>query len=175
MDRRLPAPTARGDGIAQPSGIVRDGGASWAVNTRWGVKFRKFLSCRSQAECPVNPYLAGVPLVFPGCDVLHPPFEKSTPQSKIDDPLNALARSWDGERHGDPWRNPARTEPRPPGIMQSRLVRRRSPGHNPRGPAIQASPGRSRIANGRWRIAVGLRRGATSRLPACNISSIGGT
>jgi hypothetical protein len=30
--------------------------------------------------------------------------------------LNALARSWEGEPHGEPWRNPARTEPRPPGI-----------------------------------------------------------
>jgi small conductance mechanosensitive channel len=36
--------------------------------------------------------------------------------------LNALARSWVGEPHGEPWRNPARTEPRPPGITQSCLV-----------------------------------------------------
>jgi hypothetical protein len=36
--------------------------------------------------------------------------------------LNAVARSWEGEPHAEPWRNPARTEPRPPGIMQSRLV-----------------------------------------------------
>jgi hypothetical protein len=35
--------------------------------------------------------------------------------------LNALARSWEGEPPGEPQRNPARTEPRPPGIMQSRL------------------------------------------------------
>ena len=38
--------------------------------------------------------------------------------------LNALARSWEGEPRGEPWRNPARTEPRPPGITQSRLARR---------------------------------------------------
>jgi hypothetical protein len=31
--------------------------------------------------------------------------------------LNVLARSWEGE----PWRNPARTEPRPPGIFDGRL------------------------------------------------------
>jgi hypothetical protein len=37
--------------------------------------------------------------------------------------LNALARSWEGEPHGEPWRNPARTEPRPPGITQSCLDR----------------------------------------------------
>jgi hypothetical protein len=37
-------------------------------------------------------------------------------------PLNALARSWEGELHCEPWRNSARTEPRPPGITQSRLV-----------------------------------------------------
>jgi hypothetical protein len=35
--------------------------------------------------------------------------------------LNALARSWEREPHGKPWRNPARTEPRPPGITQSCL------------------------------------------------------
>jgi sialidase-1 len=36
--------------------------------------------------------------------------------------LNALARSWVGEPTGEPRRNPARTEPRPPGIAQSRLA-----------------------------------------------------
>jgi hypothetical protein len=36
--------------------------------------------------------------------------------------LIALARTWEGEPHGEPWRNPARTEPRPPGITQSRLA-----------------------------------------------------
>jgi hypothetical protein len=35
--------------------------------------------------------------------------------------LNALARSSEGELHCEPWRNPARTQPRPPGITQSRL------------------------------------------------------
>ena len=37
--------------------------------------------------------------------------------------LNALARSWEREPHGEPWRNPARTEPRPPEITQDRLER----------------------------------------------------
>ena len=37
------------------------------------------------------------------------------------DTLNALARSWEGEPPGEPRRNPARTEPRPPGITQVRL------------------------------------------------------
>jgi hypothetical protein len=37
-------------------------------------------------------------------------------------PLNALARSWEGEPPGEPQRNPARTEPRPTGITQSRLA-----------------------------------------------------
>jgi hypothetical protein len=35
---------------------------------------------------------------------------------------NALARSWEGELHCETWRNPDRTEPRPPGITQSRLA-----------------------------------------------------
>jgi hypothetical protein len=30
--------------------------------------------------------------------------------------LNAIARSWEGEPPGEPRRNPARAEPRPPGI-----------------------------------------------------------
>ena len=30
--------------------------------------------------------------------------------------LNALTRSWEREPPGEPWRDPARTEPRPPGI-----------------------------------------------------------
>jgi hypothetical protein len=34
---------------------------------------------------------------------------------------NALSRSWEGEPQGKPWRYPARTEPRPPGITKSRL------------------------------------------------------
>jgi hypothetical protein len=36
--------------------------------------------------------------------------------------LKALARFWEGEPPGEPRRNPARTEPRPPGITQGRLV-----------------------------------------------------
>ena len=35
--------------------------------------------------------------------------------------LNVLARSWEGEPPGEPRRNPARTEPRPPEITQDRL------------------------------------------------------
>ena len=35
--------------------------------------------------------------------------------------VNSLARSWEGEPPGEPRRNPARTEPRPPGITQDRL------------------------------------------------------
>ena len=31
--------------------------------------------------------------------------------------VNALARSWEGVSYGEPSRNPARTEPRPPGIV----------------------------------------------------------
>ncbi len=37
-------------------------------------------------------------------------------------PLDALARSREGEPLGEPWRNPARTEPRPPGITHGDLA-----------------------------------------------------
>jgi hypothetical protein len=55
--------------------------------------------------------------------------------------LNALARSWEGEPHGEPWRNPARTEPRPPGITQSCLDRN-GPGTAPLNYKARSSQGR---------------------------------
>jgi hypothetical protein len=55
--------------------------------------------------------------------------------------LNALARSWEGEPHGEPWPNPARTEPRPPGITQSCLDRN-GPGTAALNYKVRSSQGR---------------------------------
>ena len=51
--------------------------------------------------------------------------------------LNHLARSWEGEPPGEPRRNPARTEPRPPGITQGHL------GPNPDSEALELACSRA--------------------------------
>jgi RNA polymerase primary sigma factor len=45
--------------------------------------------------------------------------------------VNSLARSWEGEPAGEPRRNPARTEPRPPGFTQGGLARPKIAGGTP--------------------------------------------
>ena len=83
--------------------------------------------------CAEIALIAGFPGCFGLCDrecrgrqklapspIVHlPPF---FPSSLFCKHLNALARSWEAEPPGEPRRNPARTEPRPPGITQGRLV-----------------------------------------------------